>query len=112
MTHILDLNFLPYRVTKAFAVGGVLLVLLVLLVLHCASSETASAQDDNGDGVKVYQYDEGNSIIPKPGSGVAPESITDRGGALQITLLGLLVLFPIVAILSVRRQGRKNLQEP
>ena len=104
MTHILDLNFLPYRVTKAFAVGGVLLVLLVLLVLHCASSETAYAQDDNGDGVKVYQYDEGNSIIPKPGSGVAPESITDRGGALQITLLGLLVLFPIVAILSVRRQ--------
>ena len=112
MTHILDLNFLPYRVTKAFAVGGVLLVLLVLLVLHCASSETAYAQDDNGDGVKVYQYDEGNSIIPKPGSGVAPESITDRGGALQITLLGLLVLFPIVAILSVRRQGRRNLQEP
>ena len=112
MTHILDLNFLPYRVTKAFAVGGVLLALLVLLVLHCASSETAYAQDDNGDGVKVYQYDEGNSIIPKPGSGVAPESITDRGGALQITLLGLLVLFPIVAILSIRRQGRKNLQEP
>ena len=109
MTHILDLNFLPYRVTKAFAVGG---VLLALLVLQCASSETAYAQDDNGDGVKVYQYDEGNSIIPKPGSGVAPESITDRGGALQITLLGLLVLFPIVAILSVRKQGRKNLQEP
>lgn len=109
MTHILALNFLPYRVTKAFVVGG---VLLVLLSLHCASSEIAYAQDDNGDGVKVYQYDEGNSIIPKPGSGVAPESITDRGGALQITLLGLLVLFPIVAILSVRRQGRKNLQEP
>lgn len=109
MTHILDLNFLPYRVIKAFAVGG---VLLALLVLYCASSETSYAQDDNGDGVKVYQYDEGNSIIPKPGSGVAPESITDRGGALQITLLGLLVLFPIVAILSVRRQGRKNLQEP
>ena len=109
MTHILVLNFLPYRVIKAFAVGG---VLLVLLVLHCASSEIAYAQDDNGDGVKVYQYDEGNSIIPKPGSGVAPESITDRGGALQITLLGLLVLFPIVAIVGVRRQGRKNLQEP
>ena len=109
MTHILDLNFLPYLAKKAYAVVG---FLLVLLVLHCASSETAYAQDDNGDGVKVYQYDEGNSIIPKPGSGVAPESVTDRGGALQITLLGLLVLFPIVAILSVRRQGRKSLQEP
>ena len=109
MTHILASNFLRYRVIKAFAVGG---VILVLLIFHCASSEIAYAQDDNEDGVKVYQYDEGNSIIPKTGSGVTPESITDRGGALQITLLGLLVLFPIVAILSVRRQGRKNLQEP
>ena len=109
MAHILTSNFLRYRVIKAFAVGG---VLLALLIFHCASSKIAHAQDDNGDGVKVYQYDEGNSIIPKPGSGVAPESITDRGGALQITLLGLLILFPIVAILSVRRQGRKNLQEP
>ena len=109
MTHILATNFVRYRVIKAFAVGG---VILALLSFHCASSEIAYAQDDNGDGVKVYQYDEGNSIIPKPGSGVAPESITDRGGALQITLLGLLVLFPIVAILSVRRQGRRNLQEP
>lgn len=109
MTHILAVNFLPHRIIKAFAVGG---VLLALLIFHCASSKIAHAQDDNEDGVKVYQYDEGNSIIPKPGSGVAPESITDRGGALQITLLGLLVLFPIVAILSVRRQGRKNLQEP
>ena len=36
-----------------------------LLILHYASSEIAYAQDDNGDGVKVYQYDEGNSIIPK-----------------------------------------------
>lgn len=86
--------------------------MLAFLGFHCASYGIAYAQDDSGDGVKVYQYDEGNSIIPKPGSGVAPESITDRGGALQITLLGLLVLFPIVAIMSVRRQGRKNLQGP
>jgi hypothetical protein len=109
MTHIMALNFLPSRIARAFTVGG---VLLAFLGFHCASYGIAYAQDDSGDGVKVYQYDEGNSIIPKPGSGVAPESITDRGGALQITLLGLLVLFPIVAIMSVRRQGRKNLQGP
>ena len=101
-------NFLPSRVVRAITVAG---VLLAFLAFCCTSNGKAYAQDDNGDGVKVYQYDEGNSIIPKPGSGVAPESITDRGGALQITLLGLLVLFPIVAIVSVRRQGRKNLQE-
>ena len=108
MTHIMALNFLPSRVVRAFTVAW---ILLAFLAFCCTSSGIAYAQDDNGDGVKVYQYDEGNSIIPKPGSGVAPESITDRGGALQITLLGLLVLFPIVAIVSVRRQGRRNLQE-
>tara|TARA_B100000609_G_C17086178_1_gene366795 strand:+ start:152 stop:481 length:330 start_codon:yes stop_codon:yes gene_type:complete len=108
MTHIMALNLIPCRVVRAFTIAG---ILLAFLAFCCASSGNAYAQDDNGDGVKVYQYDEGNSIIPKPGSGVAPESITDRGGALQITLLGLLVLFPIVAIVSVRRQGRKNLQE-
>ena len=108
MTHIMTSNFLPSRVVRGFTVAG---VLLAFLAFHCSSSGIAHAQDDNGDGVKVYQYDEGNSIIPKPGSGVAPESITDRGGALQITLLGLLVLFPIVAIVSVRRQSRKNLKE-
>ena len=102
-------NFIPSRVVRAFTVAG---ILLAFLAFCCTSSGIAYAQDDSGDGVKVYEYDEGNSIIPKPGSGVAPESITDRGGALQITLLGLLVLFPIVAIVSVRRQGRKNLQEP
>jgi hypothetical protein len=108
MTHIMASNFIPSRVVRAFTVAG---ILLAFLAFCCTSSGIAYAQDDNGDGVKVYQYDEGNSIIPKPGSGVAPESITDRGGALQIALLGLLVLFPIVAIVSVRRQGRKNLQE-
>ena len=54
MTHILASNFLRYRVIKAFAVGG---ILLALLIFHSASSEIAYAQDDNGDGVKVYQYD-------------------------------------------------------
>lgn len=68
------------------------------------------AEEDNGsDGIKVFQSDDGNSIIPKPGSGTPPSSATDRGGALQLTLLGLLILFPIIAILSVRRQGRKSL---
>ena len=88
------------------------IIVVALATPIVSSGATSLAQEDKDDGVKVYQYDEGNSIIPKPGSGVSPESATDRGGALQITLLGLLVLFPIVAILSIRRQGRKNLQEP
>ena len=61
-------KFPPSRVVRAFTVAGSCSPSL----LCCASSGIAYAQDDNGDGVKVYQSDEGNSIIPKPDSGVAP----------------------------------------
>ena len=80
------------------------------LQLFLLGNNPVLAEENNGsDGVKVFQSDDGNSIIPKPGSGTPPSSATDRGGALQLTLLGLLILFPIIAILSVRRQGRKSL---
>ncbi len=80
------------------------------LQLFVLGNNPVLAEENNGsDGVKVFQSDDGNSIIPKPGSGTPPSSATDRGGALQLTLLGLLILFPIIAILSVRRQGRKSL---
>ena len=62
---------------------------------------------NDSEEVEIFQNDGGSGIIPKPGSGTPPSSATDRGGALQLTLLGLLLLFPIVAILSVRRQGKK-----
>ncbi len=85
------------------------LILLFGLCTHLlafGASPILAEENPSSDGVKVFQSDEGNSIIPKPGSGTPPSSATDRGGALQLTLLGLLVLFPIVATLSVRRQSR------
>ena len=37
-------------------------------------------EENNGsDGVKVFQSDDGNSIIPKPGSGTPPSSATRVG---------------------------------
>ena len=45
-------------------------------------------------------------IIPKPNSGQAPETPADRGGALQLTLLALIVGFFGLAVFSVRRQMR------
>ena len=56
--------------------------------------------------------DSGNNSIPRPNSGAAPESATDRGGAFQLGLLALIALFPIVAIVSVRRQGRRRAPAP
>ena len=61
-------------------------------------------------GNDVVQVDGGSGIIPKPGSGSAPSSPTDRGGAFQLGLLALLLLFPVIAIVSTRRQARKKKQ--
>ena len=84
--------------------------LFLAFLLSCAFATPASSEEepDTSKGVEIIKVDDGSGIIPKPGSGVAPESPTDRGGALQLGLLGLLLLFPVVAITSVRRQARKK----
>lgn len=43
-------------------------------------------------------------IIVRPNSGTAPDDPGDRGGAWQLLLLGLIVAFFAIAILSIRRQ--------
>ncbi len=102
--------------SKDFMYGKfmIIVVLTSAVLLTCVGTEpSAIAEDVNeSDGVTVYQPDDGTGIIPKPGSGKSPSSITDRGGALQLTLLGLLILFPVVAIISVRRQGKRRLSKP
>ncbi len=102
--------------SKDFMYGKFVLIVVLTsaFVLTCiGTGSSAIAENVNeSDGVTVYQPDDGTGIIPKPGSGKAPSSITDRGGALQLTLLGLLILFPVVAIISVRRQGKRRLSKP
>ena len=73
-----------------------------------AAPSFSDQQQEPSSSVEIIKVDDGSGIIPKPGSGSAPSSATDRGGALQLTLLGLLVLFPIIAISCVRRQARRN----
>ena len=73
-----------------------------------ASPAFSDEQQRPSSSVEIIKVDDGSGIIPKPGSGSAPSSPTDRGGALQLSLLGLLILFPIIAIASVRRQARRN----
>mgnify|MGYP004035485079 FL=1 len=103
MTHILEEKSITgFKFCFLFA-----LLLLLMQFFVFGNSQVLAEDITDSDGVKVFQSDEGNSIIPKPGSGTPPSSATDRGGALQLTLLGLLVLFPIIAIVSVRRQSRK-----
>ena len=73
-----------------------------------ATPSFSDGPEDPSSSVEIIKVDDGSGIIPKPGSGSAPSRPTDRGGALQLTLLGLLVLFPVIAIASVRRQARRN----
>lgn len=61
----------------------------------------AIAQDDPG-----IEFED-PVIIPEPNSGVAPEEAGDRGGALQLGILGGLVVAVGGAIGHLVRQSRR-----
>ena len=63
------------------------LVVLLLCGGLALGLPSARAQDDDR-GVQVPTQD----IIPEPNRGHAPEDAGDRGGALQLVLLGALVV--------------------
>jgi uncharacterized protein HemX len=46
-------------------------------------------------------------IVPQPNSGQAPEEAGDRGGALQLLILAVLVVAVGGAVLHLRRQSRR-----
>lgn len=82
------------------------LVLGSLVVL----APTAAAQENDEGPVVVTEADQpAGGIIIQPNSGVAPDDPGDRGGALQLTLLALIVGFVGVAFFSIRRSSRKAL---
>lgn len=86
------------------------LAVLLAFVVCLLSATPASSEETPGssDSTEIIKVDDGSGIIPKPGSGTPPSRPTDRGGALQLGLLGLLILFPVVAIVSIRRQAKRN----
>lgn len=51
-------------------------------------------------------------IVPKPNSGSAPTEAGDRGGALQLAVLGLLVVAVGGAALHLTRQARRARSDP
>ncbi len=79
-----------------------LLVALVLLV--AAPAAPAQAQDDELPPSQVPTQD----IIPEPDSGVAPDEAGDRGGALQLLLLGLVVAALAGGGFHLYRQSRRR----
>lgn len=87
-----------------------LLALALLLGSLVAAAPNAVAQESDEGPVVVTEADQpAGGIIIRPNSGVAPDDPGDRGGALQLTLLGLIVGFVGVAFFSIRRSSRKAL---
>lgn len=88
----------------------ILLALALLLGSLFLVTPTAVAQDTDEGPVVVTEADQpAGGIIIRPNSGVAPDDPGDRGGALQLTLLGLIVGFVAVAFFSIRRSSRRAL---
>ena len=74
-----------------------LAALLLALVSVLALASPAAAQDDPG-----------GHIIPRPNSGEAPHEAGDRGGALQLLILGLVVVAIGGGIALVVRESRRS----
>jgi uncharacterized protein HemX len=86
-------------------VRRLLLIALVLLSVGVAPA-VAGAQDDPTTSSTVAELPPAD-IIPRPNSGTAPEEAGDRGGALQLGLLALVVVVLAGGVVNVVRQSRR-----
>jgi hypothetical protein len=80
-----------------------LAIVVVSLVLHAVP---AAAQDPTTTTTTLAELPTPH-IVPRPNSGEEPHDAGDRGGALQLTVLGLLVLAFGGAVAIVVRQSRR-----
>lgn len=91
---------------------GVRLLLAIALILGSLvlAAPVVGAQETEEEPVTITQADQpAGGIIIQPNSGVAPDDPGDRGGALQLTLLALILGFVGLAFFSIRRSSRKAL---
>ena len=74
-----------------------------LVLVLGPSASPARAQQDDDRGVILEEP----PIIPEPNSGEAPEEAGDRGGALQYTILGAVVVGFGGGVAHLVRQSRR-----
>jgi hypothetical protein len=81
---------------------------LIVLALTLAAAAPARAGDDP-DSTTTTAFDDGEQrIIPRPNSGHEPDEAGDRGGALQLAVLGLVVVGVGVVGFNVFRKTRQS----
>lgn len=85
-----------------------MLIRLFVLALLALSLQVAPAvaQDPGSTSTTVSDVPDPH-IIPEPNTGAEPDDAGDRGGALQLGLLAVLVLAIAGAVLYVVRQSRR-----
>lgn len=86
----------------------VVVLLLVLTVLGSAAPVEAALIQDAPSTTGVPAPD----IIPRPDSGEAPTEAGDRGGALQLLVLGVVVIALTGGVVHVVRQARRAGSSP
>ena len=87
-------------------------LLAVLGTFVCALALTVPAAAQDGTPTSTTVAVPSQDIVPRPNSGSAPQEAGDRGGALQIGLLALLVVAIGGAVLWVVHQSRRARPEP
>jgi hypothetical protein len=85
--------------------AGVVVVTLALSIGVPASP--ATGQDPSAGTTTSIAQVPSQDIVPAPNSGEEPDDAGDRGGALQLALLGLLALGIGGAVAVVVRQSRR-----
>jgi hypothetical protein len=83
------------------------LAALALVVLALTAPPAAAQEPGTTTSLPQVPTQE---IVPQPNTGTAPEDAGDRGGALQLTLLGLVVVAIGGAVVVVVRQSRRARQ--
>lgn len=89
------------RATRSLGLRRGLVLLLPLLVSLCLAAPAAAQDQPSSSQVPTQE------IVPKPNSGTAPEEAGDRGGALQLGLLALVVGAVGLAVANLVRQSRR-----
>lgn len=82
---------------------GLLRSAMAALLAGVLLAGPAAAQDSD-DGPQVPT----GEIVPKPNSGEAPDDAGDRGGALQLALLGGIVVAVVTVGVAINRRTRDH----
>lgn len=81
------------------------LTLLAAVVMALALAAPVAAQEPTSSSTTIGPAPQG--IVPEPNSGTAPSEAGDRGGALQLGLLALVVLVIGGVVVGLVRQSRQ-----